>query len=379
MEPSDDILDSLGDIRKRLSASICSTLLKIQKHQFSNAKSIEWISNLECLSLPPKVGQKRRYGDNGELIEIPPLKQVLRRRKINPWENFKERDYIAVSWVCSAEPGEDDAAGSYLIDSRGGGQQVRSKVRDAVLKRVIKYASHFDKKLFWIDQICINQANKDEKEVAIQSMDLVYSLSETSLAIINRHIGTENELHILIMLMKGRYLRDMKRRGFKINPNSHSVSPNKFSEALKLIEWLISTSWWMRAWTFQEDYKASVNMVLLISHHPCLEQLKRSEKIFGSVPGELCVKSTDFRTEVTKFCQAYLYKLRGDQENVKICKGILRRAGKYTISLREKDEGGDNVLRKPMAPTILADIVVRQITKPWDRLAIIANCCNYDI
>jgi hypothetical protein len=303
------------------------------------------------------------------------LKQVLRRCKINPLAT----DYIAVSWVCSAEPGEDDAAGSYLIDSGAGGQQLRSVVRDAVLKRVIKYATYFDNKPFWIDQICINQANEGEKEVAIQAMDLVYSLSKNSVAIINRHIGTRDELYILIMLMKGTYSKDIKRKGVRINSNGHLLSPTRCGEALKLIERLTSTSWWMRAWTFQEDYKAAVNMVLLISHHPSLEQLKRSKKIFGSVPGELCVKSTNFRTEVTKFCQAYLNEFCGDQKNVKVCKEILGRAGKYTILLREKSQDGDDVFRKPMAPTILADIAVRQITKPWDRLAIVANCCDYGI
>ena len=32
-----------------------------------------------------------------------------------------------------------------------------------------------------------------------------------------------------------------------------------------------------------------------------------------------------------------------------------------------------------MSPTILADIGARGITEPWDRLAIVGNCCNYDI
>jgi hypothetical protein len=88
MEPSNDISCSLGEIRTRLSAPIRSTLLEIQKYQFSKGRSIEWISNLECLSIPPKAGRKRRYGDDGEFVEVEPLETVFRRHRINPFKNF---------------------------------------------------------------------------------------------------------------------------------------------------------------------------------------------------------------------------------------------------------------------------------------------------
>ncbi|KAF4635684.1 hypothetical protein G7Y89_g2411 [Cudoniella acicularis] len=371
MEPSGDISCSLGDIRTRLSAPICATLLEIQKHQFSKQQSVEWISNLECLSIPSIVGQKRRYGEDGEFVEVEPLKMVLGRRKINPVKNFKERDYVAVSWAWEPEPEEELAVGSYLIESRGegGGQQLPSNVRDIVLERVIKYANCTRCNLFWIDRICINQDDEEELEIATQAMDLVYSLSQKSLAIINRHIRTDKDLNILTEFMMGRFV-DFK---------GDLSMLHKAGMALELIEWLTSAGWWMRAWTFQEDYKASVNMVLLISHDPALEQLKRSKRIFEIVPGELCVNSADFRAEVTKFCQAYQHFFRSNSEDVKICSKILERAGKYTIKLCEKDEDGGDIIQQPMTPTILADIGARQITKPWDRLAIVANCCNYDI
>ncbi|KAL5315263.1 hypothetical protein ACEPPN_017915 [Leptodophora sp. 'Broadleaf-Isolate-01'] len=369
MEPADDIFFSLGDIRSRLSAPICSTLLQIQKHQFSKGKSNEWIRNLECLSIPPKVGQKRRKGDGGESIEVKPQKMVLGRHKINPLDNFKERDYIAVSWVWKPEPEEELAAvGGYWIESRGAGQEAQSDMRDIVLERVIKYANRLGYRLFWIDKICIDQQDKEEVKVATQAMDLVYSLSKKSLAIINRRIGTEGELNLFAELMKGEL----------VNNDRDLSMLDRARKVLKLVDWLTSAGWWQRAWTFQEDYKASVNMVLLISHDPSLERLKRSQRILGSVPGELCINSADFRAKVTRFCQAYQQRFGSRQEDMKICNTILERAGKYTIRLREKGEDGDDIIRKPMSPTILADIGSRGISEPWDRLAIVANCCNYD-
>ena len=136
--------------------------------------------------------QKRRSGHGGEFVEVEPQTQVLKRCKINLLRNFKERDYIAVSWVWEPSPDEDITAGSYLIESRDGREKLPSDVRDTVLKWVMKYSSYLGTKPFWIDKICINQHNKEEKEVAIQTMDLVYSLNQNSLAIINRHITTEN-------------------------------------------------------------------------------------------------------------------------------------------------------------------------------------------
>jgi hypothetical protein len=375
MEPSDDISCSLGEIRSSLQGPIKSSLLEIQKHQFPKVKSIDWISNLECLSIPPKVGIKRRYGDEGEPVELDPQPRVLRRCKINPLENFKERNYIAISWVWTPEPDEERTIGGYLIESRNG-QELPSDVRDTVLKRVINYASCSGDEHFWIDKICINQDDKEKLEVATQAMDMVYTLSRKSVAIINMHIETKMELYILEDLMTGRLPRANGVLSTYNSPGAGIVY--KPSEALKLLDRLTSTSWWMRAWTFQEDYKASVKMVLLIPHDPSLEGWK-TVSVCGEVHGELCINSAKFRSRVTKFCQAYQHQWGFNQEDMETCNRILERAAKYTVLLQERGEDGDNVFRRPMAPTILADIGARQITKPWDRLAIMANCCNYDI
>ncbi|KAH7322021.1 heterokaryon incompatibility protein-domain-containing protein [Rhexocercosporidium sp. MPI-PUGE-AT-0058] len=242
---------------------------------------------------------------------------VLGRHKINPLDNSKERDYIAVSWVWKPEPEKELAAvGGYWIESRGAGQEAQSDMRDIVLERVIKYANRLGYRLFWIDKVCIDQQDKEEVKAATQAMDLVYSLSQKSHAIINRRIGTEGQLNLFAELMKGEL----------VNKDRDLSMLDRARKVLKLLDWLTSAGWWQRAWTFQEDYKASVNMVLLISHDPSLERLKSFQRILGSVPGA---------------------------------------------------DGDDNI-RKPMPPTILADIGLRGISEPWDRLAIVANCCNYD-
>jgi hypothetical protein len=258
------------------------------------------------------------------LVEVGAAREtVLRRRRINPLKK-KERDYVAVSWVWKLEPGEEDTFERYLIESRVGGQQVSSPVRDIVLDRVMKYVDCFGYKLFWIDRICIDQGNEEEVEVATQAMDLVYRLSQRSLAVINSRIETEKELNLLAELMAGCF----------VNRNNNLRMLSQAGRALELVKWLTSASWWLRAWTFQEDYKAGVNMVLLISHSPSLERLKRSLGVFGGVfvPGELCLNSASFRTEVTRFCQAYQQEFSSDQDSTRLCNKDFRQSGQIHSS-----------------------------------------------
>ncbi|PTB40445.1 hypothetical protein M441DRAFT_90659 [Trichoderma asperellum CBS 433.97] len=49
---------------------------------------------------------------------------------------------------------------------------------------------------------------------------------------------------------------------------------------------------------------------------------------------------------------------------------VLRAAGRYTEMLPKSSA---------MTPTIVADIEARGLLKPWDRLAILANCCQYPV
>lgn len=74
-----------------------------------------------------------------------------------------------------------------------------------------------------------------------------------------------------------------------------------------LLKLITSEPWWSRAWTFWEEYKATINMKLLIPHIPAFEGCKRrrASGILGTLAGELCVDSADFRVESTRFCLAY--------------------------------------------------------------------------
>ncbi|KAI1504459.1 heterokaryon incompatibility protein-domain-containing protein [Biscogniauxia marginata] len=366
-----DTSEPLGQVRDReaTSQSIISAVLGIQKFKVTRDK---WIRSLECLYLPAEgdededePGGKRRWVDNGPSIAsyVPP---VLRRSYLDPVSDPDGgRDYVAVSytWDPSEEEDEDvQGFGSYRIESRRAGESSSpSQVRDVVWDRVLQYADYVDCENIWIDSECVDQNDQAVKEEAIQNMHIVYSLSRRPIALLTRAIKTVDELDLLIGLL----LDDIR--------------PKDEAAVLRLLDDITSDRWWTRAWTFQEDYKASTRMVFLIPHDPILEDRKRAARDFsdrrllGTLPGEICIKSTDFRREATKFCLAYRKK-RGAES---ICNKILKTAGKYNVLLGEEYSPGPYSITRSMSPTILADIGRRGILKESDRLAIAANCCGY--
>ncbi|OAP61266.1 hypothetical protein AYL99_03467 [Fonsecaea erecta] len=59
---------------------------------------------------------------------------------------------------------------------------------------------------------------------------------------------------------------------------------------------------------------------------------------------------------------------------------ILQRAGKYTVTLQDRQADDDMyTVRRSMSPSIFADVGAREAGRSSDRLAIVANCCDYSV
>jgi hypothetical protein len=193
-------------------------------------------------------------------------------------------------------------------------------------------------------------------------MDLVYQISRHPVALLGRPLQTESELDIFESLLSKRLFDNLKPR----SPRETNIREAR--EALSLLHEITQDLWWSRAWTFQENYRGGAKMRLLIRHHPSLEQKKLNYQRYGRIPGELLVKSVDFSKEATQLCLALRNTAKVTQEDISKIKHVLEAAGRY----RDMLEGSS-----AMTPTVIADIEARELSKPWDRLAIIANCCQY--
>jgi hypothetical protein len=350
---------------------IVSAVLDIQRHAITRSNCIK---SLECLYLASDrdsepMGKRQRLG-NGDSIASSYSPELLRRTYLDPVSDPERgREYVAVSytWDFSEEEEEEESCrsiGAYLIESRKTGEPAQSSdVRDVVWDRALQYAEHVKCENIWIDRECVDQYNAKEKEAAIQNMHLVYSLSRRPIALLTRVIETTEELELLVSLLLG------------------DVRAEEESATLDLIDEITSNLWWQRAWTFQEDYRASTRMTLLIPHTSNLENRKQTARDFsnrpllGTLPGEMCIKSADFRKHVTEFCLFYRKK---QPEAEAICNKVLKTAGKYNVLLREEYSPSPHAnISRSMTPTIFADIGRRGISTESDRLAIAANCCSY--
>lgn len=363
---------SLREIRNQYQGLLIPQLLEIQDHREGVEKSIEWARNLQCLYLVSSR-RKRRRGQDGECVEDPA--KLLRRTR--PSRNRSNSSYVAVS--CPWEPSkwERSTAGAYRIQSAEGTVSVPSKVRDVVLDRVTAYTRHHDVAGFWIDKECINQDDPEEKEVAMQSMDLVYSMSKYPLGILTRPIESQAHLNLLLKLLLGELMGPVNHPNYPLLMSI--VSPEIALEVLELLERITSDPWWERAWIFQEEYLSSVKMDLLIPHFPALRK-ERAWKTVGDISGELEVNSADFRRKSTLFCLAYLRKDGPEwQPGIAKCDEILHKAASYKVLYQYPRHFRHGRKHKAMSPTIFADIGHRNVTVAPDILPIVANCCDYSV
>ena len=369
----EDTHRTLGDIRDRFPNGLVSELLKIQKHQAVGTKWLEWAKNPVCLCREPqKPNRKRKRGVESALLsdESTTFRRTPRFGK----------DYIAVSYtnVASESEQETRATGGYrIIGSTHGNVAAPTKVRDRVLQRALSYADYRGVRFIWIDAECINRDDQDEHEIAMQSMDLIYSFSKHPVGLLTKPIKTLEQLGLLQRLLHSDFVK------YSGGPNppvlDTEMSVETASKIVDLLDYITSDKWWTRAWIFQEDYRSAMKMTLLIPRSPLLSG-NRTEGEMCSIPGELQVNSVVFHEQSTLFCLALLHKKGKKWQNgYSKCANILGKAGKYNLLYQHGFLAGQGSARRAMSPFIFTDIGNRDILVAPDLLAIAANCCNYSI
>ena len=214
--------------------------------------------------------------------------------------------------------------------------------------------------------MCIDQGSKVDKSYGLNAMDTVYNRSFKPLALLYTPITTQVEMDLLEKLLGDGFIQ---RKPDHIRPRfKRWVTSMDVSKVETLLSKITSDRWWSRAWTYQEEYKSSGRMCLLI---PCDESLMRNPEL-GNIPGELEVPSRMFREAVTRFflaCSDSPYDLD---------KAIVNKATQYNMISRF-DHGYAHALlaSKGMTSLVFRDVGERDLSKCADMLSIIGNCCSY--
>ncbi|KFA80121.1 hypothetical protein S40288_04636 [Stachybotrys chartarum IBT 40288] len=353
----DDKELSLRRLKGDHGASIVSQLVRIgsKRNQQSHEKFLDFIRSLKCLN-PQDLG--------------------LRRCEINASD---EPQYVALSYTWTPSSSEDQEPGHHVVEGWDNENPELSPVRACVLDRALRYMYHNRIGLLWIDAHCIRQdtcdvddcvshSQCDEKRDALQAMDFVYQYSDHPVALLGRPLKDELELHLLTLILEGDLVYGDKEEFWIPTPDIDVAKT-----ALGLLIEMTQDSWWRRPWTFQENYRGGKRMDLLIRHDESLEPRKQQLEVFGDIPGELCIKSVKFSKQVTRLCLALKELTEPDEllsEELEQVKDVLLAAGRYKLSIEDSSS---------MTPRVVADIEARGLSKPWDRLAIVANCCQYPV
>jgi hypothetical protein len=160
---NDDTTLSLCDLRRQTKKPLSHSVVDIyEAREIPNDKSFQFWGNLKCY-LPQEPDTR------GGIPDCRPSDQI-------PLElHSPGKGFVALSYCWKASKGESKRNGKYRIASE---MEKVLKVRDIVLDRTFRFIGYKQAcgpmLPLWIDSLSIEQEETPEKEIAMQSMDLVY-------------------------------------------------------------------------------------------------------------------------------------------------------------------------------------------------------------
>ena len=185
----------------------------------------------------------------------------LRITQKNPSELPGCNHFVAISYCWKSQ---EEAQPRYSVETENGVRN--NNAPSDILQRSIAFAAYHGIRLIWIDQECIVQSDREDKEEGIQSMDLVYQQATHAEALLNVRITSEAHGSTFVKAMTGQELET-----------------HELLIAIEVFEMIAADRWLTRAWCFQETAAAGELMRVLI---PCDVNLPDDED-FMTVPGEL--------------------------------------------------------------------------------------------
>lgn len=244
-----------------------------------------------------------------------------------------------------------------------------SVVRDVVWRRAAAYMKYRQTSYVWLDSECIKQELIKERQKAMSEMDRLYNQGSHPVGMLARPVTEEKELHPLAQILQGKLVRKYHEYGDDRMCIRKGMT-EQAREAIELLDRITSDRWWTRAWIYQENYHGGKRMFLLMPHATDLERPKaKYAALFGDLKGELVIKSVDFYEASTVLCSAFKNSSQSE-DHMQAVDRIISRAGRYSKLL----EGEDS-----MTPSIVRDVLKRDVSVHPDRTDIISNCCSYNV
>jgi hypothetical protein len=272
----------------------------------------------------------------------------------------------------------------------------KGRVPRDVMDRALRYAANKGLSFIWIDQECIEQDNPVEKELAIQSMHLVYRRSEYPLGLLTARLLHQEHIEALKFAIRYSFEElvlhdaDPRTESFPETPKSRPM-PNltaiesfirNFAEVLKI---MARDRWLTRGWIMQEMVLAGEKMVFSLPCEPCLVKPDWG----GDVEGEL-------HLTLDQLVPIFDDVLSSDAKAKEFDKIIIGMKGRQSIgyafhasyrklrhiTLGTNADGNHNMWGNYRVCNPLAAVLFlegRTNSRYGDRIAIVANLCDYAV
>ncbi|KAH7310974.1 hypothetical protein BKA65DRAFT_162144 [Rhexocercosporidium sp. MPI-PUGE-AT-0058] len=173
--------------------------------------------------------------------------------------------YVAVSY-CWPEP-VFDADGQIIrtpIASKVrdlNGEIREARALDDVLDRAVDFANCCGLRMIWIDQECLPQPEahsaeeeKEYQQLGVQAMDIVYNRAIATVGLHEANITSQRQANALKMLI------GLDR--FRKHESLELIKPEILDPLFRFLEMVIADRWYTRAWVIQEAISAGKKLFL---------------------------------------------------------------------------------------------------------------------
>ncbi|KAL8664897.1 MAG: hypothetical protein Q9168_007814, partial [Polycauliona sp. 1 TL-2023] len=377
---------TFGEIYEMEGAAFTKELFEISKHTVPQAKTRVWADNLRFITVPDtgfaQTIDSKQEGQDCVCESRPAFEDIQ-------YDNLAITDYgqikgcvhyVAVSYCWRTSEDTSDGRKSYDIWTSQGPRAGRAPRQ--ILDRAIKFAASRNLKLIWIDQECIDQDNREDKELGIQSMDAVYIRSRYPLGLLTCIVPSQRHIDVLALAIARRNIEG-SRKGIGLDSTTMLEIQAPFTaieleSLLEILQVMAKDRWLKRAWILQETVLSGNNMTLLISCDP-----KLNTSTFGGIPGEAQLKVTDtigLRNSIAQVYADSRSKIAANVENGEILLDQIIEAAKHVVPQLTQHWGkysGKTHAQNAIEPIHYLEFYAN--SRVPDRLAIIGNLCDYSI
>ena len=266
--------------------------------------------------------------------------------------------FVAASYCWESAASASYSGDSYEVEVEG--RKRSPNCSPALLERVILFTSFYRCSFIWIDQECINQYDLSDKQTGIQAMDFVYQRASWSVAVLEASIAEQRHIDALEMLLEA---------------VPAEITREQLIDLIELLELIMADPWFERAWTLQESTSGSHQMRLMVRYDPTL-----------TVSDSMYLSDDNLELELSQLHNVLSSWLPMQLDYCENCPSAIKsRANTLTHSWFEKmvpDVDNDfnvDVRTACNGAEAIAYLSGRKNSVVSDRLAILANLCQYDV